>query len=270
MHNFKIKVLTGWLVCFALLAQAQQKKEITLADIYQQGTFAAKSVSGVNWMNNGRFYSSEVADQKNNVTDIVRYDVTTGKAVGTLIEGEDLIPAGSSNPIVFDAYTFSSDEQKVLFSTERERIYRRSSKAEFYVYDLATKKLTKLSNGGKQLYATFSPDAKRVAFARDNNMFFVDLTSMQETQITRNGKTNQIINGTADWVYEEEFSFAQGFAWSPDGSKIAFYTFDETRVPEFNMQLWGQLYPQDYKFKYPKPGEANSTISVSVYHLKNW
>jgi len=266
-YKIKLKVLFLLLTGFSLLAQAQQKKEITLADIYQKGTFAAKSVSGVNWMNNGQYYSSEVADEKNRVTDIVRYEITTGKPVNTLIEGEDLKIAGQNQPIDFDAYTFSADEQQVLFATGRERIYRRSSRADYYVYDIASKKLTKLSPGGKQMYATFSPDGKRVAFARDNNMFCVDLATMKETQITNTGKFNQIINGSADWVYEEEFSFAQGFTWSPDGAKIAFYTFDETRVPEYNMQLWGKLYPEDYKFKYPKPGEANSIVTVSVYDL---
>ncbi|MCC9165245.1 S9 family peptidase [Pontibacter harenae] len=270
MHiKFKSIFLAGALLCFAFAGRAQQKKDVTLEDVFRKGTFSAKSVYGVNWMNDGRYYSSQVADEQNRVTDIVRYDVTTGQPVNTIIEGEDLKPAGSNTPIRYSSYTFSSDEKKVLFATEREQIYRRSSKADFYVYDIASKKLTKLSDGGKQLYATFSPDAKRVAFARDNNMFFVDLETMKETQITSTGKFNSIINGYADWVYEEEFSFAQGFHWSPDGSKIAFYTFDETEVPEFNMQLWGELYPQDYKFKYPKAGEANSTVTVSVYNVNN-
>ncbi|WP_299760981.1 S9 family peptidase [uncultured Pontibacter sp.] len=270
MHiRLRANLLAAVLLCFAFVAQAQQKKDITLEDIYQKGTFRAKSVYGVNWMNDGRYYSSQVADEKNKVYDIVKYDVTTGQPVNTIIEGENLVPAGSSQPIQYDGYTFSSDEQKVLFSTDTEQIYRRSSKAEFYIYDIASKKLTKLSDGGKQMYATFSPDAKRVAFARENNMFVTDLSNMQETQITTDGKFNSIINGYADWVYEEEFSFAQGFHWSPDGKKIAFYTFDETNVPEFNMQMWGELYPQDNKFKYPKAGEANSKVKVSVYDVAN-
>lgn len=254
---------------YASPAFAQEIKEVNLEDIFQKGTFAAKSVQGVNWMNDGRYYTSQVADERTGTTNIVRYDVATGQPVNTLIQGIDLRPEGSSQPIKFDGYSFSSDEQKVLFSTEREQIYRRSSKADYYVYDLQTKKLTKLSQGGKQMYATFSPDAQRVAFARDNNLYVVDLNSSQENQITHSGKSNEIINGYADWVYEEEFSFAQGFHWSPDGSKIAFYTFDERQVPEFNMQMWGKLYPQDYRFKYPKAGEANSVVSVSVYHLGN-
>jgi dipeptidyl-peptidase-4 len=258
-----------FLVFYASSAFSQQKKELTLADIYQKNTFPTKSVHGVNWMNDGRYYSSQVEDEQNGTTNVVRYDVTTGQPVNTIIEGKDLKPEGRDQPIKFDDYSFSPNEQKVLFSTEREQIYRRSSKADYYVYDLQTKKLTKLSKGGKQMYTTFSPDARRVAFARDNNLFVVDLNTRQETQITSTGKQNETINGSADWVYEEEFSFAKGFDWSPDGTKIAFYTFDERRVPEFNLQKWGELYPQDYKFKYPKAGEANSVVAVSVYHLGN-
>ncbi|RIJ37760.1 S9 family peptidase [Pontibacter oryzae] len=270
MHiRLRSNLLAAMLLCFAFVAQAQQKKDITLEDIYKKGTFRSQSVYGVNWMNDGRYYSSQVPDATNKVYDIVKYDVTTGKPVATIIEGENLVPTGSNQPIQYDDYTFSSDEQKVLFSTDTEQIYRRSSKAEFYIYDIASKKLTKLSDGGKQLYASFSPDAKRVAFARGNNMFVTDLSSMQETQITTDGKFNAIINGYADWVYEEEFSFAKGFHWSPDGKKIAFYTFDEANVPEFNMQMWGELYPQDNKFKYPKAGEANSTVKVSVYDVNS-
>ncbi|MFD2513862.1 S9 family peptidase [Pontibacter locisalis] len=268
MHiKIRANFFAAVLLCFAFVAQAQQKKDITLEDIYRKGTFRSQSVYGVNWMKDGQYYSSQVPDEQNKVYDIVKYDVTTGKPVSTIIEGENLVPAGSSKPIRFDDYTFSSDEQKVLFSTDTEQIYRRSSKADFYIYDIPTKKLTKLSDGGKQMYASFSPDAKRVAFARENNMFVVDLANMKETQITADGKFNSIINGYSDWVYEEEFSFAKGFHWSPDGKKIAFYTFDETNVPEFNMQMWGELYPQDNKFKYPKAGEANSKVKVSVYDV---
>ncbi|KAA9331862.1 S9 family peptidase [Adhaeribacter soli] len=268
----KFQVRNLFLV-FALLfaakvALAQQKLKITTEDIWQKNTFAVKSVYGVNWMKDGRYYSSEVADNANKAVDIVRFDVTTGQPVNTLIEGESLRPEGSQAPLEFDSYEFSADEKKVLFSTETEPIYRRSSKAEYYVYDLETKKLAKLSNGGKQSYASYSPDGKQVAFARDNNLFVVDLATMQEKQLTTDGKFNYIINGSTDWVYEEEFEFAKAFFWSPNSDRIAFYTFDESQVLEYNMQIWGGLYPKDYRFKYPKAGEANSVVTISVYDLK--
>jgi dipeptidyl-peptidase-4 len=268
--KFQIKNFFFILLAFVILGpvSAQQKLKITTEDIWQKNTFQVKSVHGVNWMKDGRYYSTEVADNANQAIDIVRVDVTTGQPVNTIIEGESLRPDGSNGPLEFDSYEFSADEKKVLFSANIEPIYRRSSKADFYVYDLASKKLSKLSPGGKQSYASYSPDGKQVAFVRDNNLFVVDLASMQEKQLTTDGKFNQIINGAADWVYEEEFEFAQAFFWSPASDKIAFYSFNESQVPEYNMQIWGDLYPKDYRFKYPKAGEPNSVVSVSVYDLK--
>ncbi|MCC2545871.1 S9 family peptidase [Hymenobacter sp. BT175] len=242
-------------------AQAQQKPDITLEDIWTKGTFAARSVPGFNWMLDGRYYSS--LDEGN----LVQHDVTTGKAVQTLVSGADLKVAGSTTPLEVDGYEFNADEQKILFSTDTEPIYRRSSKANYFVYDRASKKLVPLSTGGKQSYASFSPDGRRVAFVRDNNLFVVDLASMQEKAVTTDGVANRIINGSADWVYEEEFEFAKGFFWSPDSRQLAYYTFDESQVPEYNMQTWGPLYPKDYRYKYPKAGEKNSVVGVSVYDV---
>jgi len=246
---------------FVPVAVAQQKQNITLEDIWQKGTFSARSVPGFDWMKDGRYYSSLSKG------DLVQNDVTTGQPVQTLVAAQDLKLAGQSQPLQVDGYSFNADETKILFSTDTELIYRRSSKAFFFVYDRAAKKLTPLSAGGKQLYASFSPDGKRVAFVRDNNLYVTDLATMQETAVTTDGAFNKIINGGTDWVYEEEFEFAQGFQWSPDSRQVAFYTFDETEVPEYNMQEWGPLYPKDYRYKYPKAGEKNSVVSVSVYDV---
>ncbi|MBB4603208.1 dipeptidyl-peptidase-4 [Hymenobacter luteus] len=243
-------------------AFAQQKQNITLEDIWQKGTFSARSVPGFNWMKDGRYYSS--LSQGN----LVQNDVTTGQPVQTLVAGQELKLPGQSQPLAVDGYSFNADESKILFSTDTEPIYRRSSKSYFFVYDRGSKQLVPLSKtAGKQLYATFSPDGKRVAFVRDNNLFVVDLTTMQETAVTTNGAQNRIINGGTDWVYEEEFEFAQGFQWSPDSRQLAYYTFDETEVPEYNMQEWGPLYPKDYRYKYPKAGEKNSIVSISTYDV---
>ncbi|MCA8832437.1 S9 family peptidase [Hymenobacter pini] len=246
---------------FAPVAFAQQKQNITLEDIWQKGTFSARSVPGFNWMKDGRFYSSLSKG------DLVQNDVTTGQPVQTLVAAQDLKLAGQTQPLQVDGYSFNADETKILFSTDTEPIYRRSSKSYFFVYDRASKQLTPLSAGGKQLYATFSPDGKRVAFVRDNNLYVTDLATMQETAVTTDGALNKIINGGTDWVYEEEFSFAQGFQWSPDSRYVAYYTFDESQVPEYNMQEWGPLYPKDYRYKYPKAGEKNSIVSISAYDV---
>ncbi len=251
------KIYVFVLLCLANLAMAQEAKEITVEKI-NDGTFQAKSVSGVKWMNDGQFYSSKDGDN------IVKIDIATGNIVDTIVRGATLNPQ-----IKWQAYSFSNDEKKMVFLTDYSQIYRRSYTAEYYVYDLASKKLQKLSENGAQSYATLSPDNSKVAFVRGNNLFFTDLASMKETQVTSDGKFNGIINGSTDWVYEEEFGFAQAFYWSPDGQKIAFHKFDESGVNEYNMQKWDDkaVYPNDYRFKYPKAGEDNSKVEVYIYNL---
>jgi dipeptidyl-peptidase-4 len=242
-------------------ACAQQKQALNLEDIWLKPTFKVATVPGFDWMNDGRYYAA--LDEAG----LVQHEVSTGRAVKTLVAAADLQLAGADKPLQVEKYAFNADEQKVLFSAGTEPIYRHSTRASFYVFDRASKKLTPLSANGKQSYATFSPDGRRVGFVRDNNVFIVDLTTMQEKAVTTNGVVNKLINGSADWVYEEEFGFAQGFFWSPDSRQLAFYTFDESQVPEYNMQEWGPLYPKDYRYKYPKAGEKNSVVSVSVYDV---
>ena len=256
--NRKCKSLL--LFAMALLcnfANAQSQK-LTLEDIYQRRVFQEKSVYGINWSKNGQFYTSL---EENGV---VKYDIATGKKVETLVDFSQLSPK-----IEVDDYSFSADEKKLLFVTNTTPIYRRSFRADYYVYDLTTKKLQNLTEEGRQSYATFSPDGSKVAFVRENNLFVTDLATNKLTQITNDGKFNAIINGSTDWVYEEELGFAQAFFWSPDSKKIAFYKFDETRVKEYNMQYWDekQVYPVDYRFKYPKAGELNSIVNIFTYHL---
>ena len=244
------------------LAHAQQRA-ITLEEIYgtKSNTFTAKTVTGVNWMKLGGSYTSLQPGR------VVKYSIDTGEAVETLFDQSTATVAGGTDKITIEGYQLSPDEQKLLLTTEEEPIYRRSTKAEYFVYDLGAKSLVKLSKNGKQQYATFSPDGTKVAFVRENNLYVTDLATQTETAITTDGKFNEIINGGADWVYEEEFSLSKAFAWSPDGQRIAFWRFDESAVPEYNMQVWKGLYPQDYKFTYPKAGEANATVQILVYAL---
>ena len=244
---------------------AQQKTDLTLDDIWAKRDLAAASPEGTNWLKDGRHYTALIPDGKNDTQDIVRFDITTGQPVNTLVEGESL--RGPNGPLEVDGYTFSSDEQRLLIKTAEEPIYRRSSKAEFYLYDLKTKELKPVSKGGKQQYATFSPNGERVAYVRQNNVYYVDVAGGQEHKVTDDGAVNQRINGALDWVYEEEFEFAVGFGWSPDGARLAYYTFDESKVPEYAMQQWGKLYPTSYTYKYPKAGETNSVVGVKVFDL---
>lgn len=265
MMNPRKNVLIALLWISGTVALAQQTKQITIEDIWQKNTFATESVYGVNWTGDGGHYTALVPGENGSL--VIQYNAATGEPVDTVESMQNLVPEGGSKPIEIDEAQPSADQKKILFTTEKEPIYRRSYRANYYVYDVSTKKLRKLSGGGKQSYATFSPDGNQVAFVRDNNLFVVNLRDGKERALTTDGKFNSLIHGSADWVYEEEFSFAQAFAWSPDSKKIAYYTFDESGVKEYNMQVWGKLYPVDYRFKYPKAGEANSRIIISVYHL---
>ena len=240
------------LIAFISLTQAQ--KQIELTNI-TDGTFYPRSVRSVNWMNDGQFYSA-LSQNK-----VEKYDVTTGEVVETIVDGNEL------NISIHD-YRFSADESQVLLLTERQSIYRRSFTAIYHVYDRSSGNSELLSEG-RQSYATFSPDGSKIAFTRDKNLFYKDLTTGNEVAITTDGKFNEIINGSSDWVYEEELYITKAFEWSVDSKKIVYYRFDESNVREYNMQVWNDaaLYPQDYVYKYPKAGEDNSTIELFVYHL---
>lgn len=247
---------SAFAIAFTLLVSglsAQQR--ITVADFTTENKFSEQKVSGINWMNDGKFYTA-LSENK-----VIKYDITTGQPVETLVDGDAFQPE-----LVIDAYTLSGDEQKILVQTHTQGIYRRSFVAQYFLYDLRLKRLFPLSSGGAQSYATFSPDGKKVAFVRKNNLFVVTLSDMGEEQLTTDGQFNKVINGTTDWVYEEEFSFVVAFEWGPDSKKLAYYRFDETDVKEYNLQLWGNfLYPVDYRYKYPKAGEKNSEVQIWVY-----
>lgn len=248
-------------------SMAQTTKEITLEDIFKKGTFTTKSVSGLRSMKDGKTYLSIETDPNTKERYVARNNYSNGELAQRLFSEKELVFNGTQLPIGTE---FSENERKVLIGHQRESIYRRSSKAYYYVFDLDDRSVRPISKKeGKQQYATFSPDATKVAFMRDNDLFITDLLSGEETRITHDGKYNHIINGGADWVYEEEFGFAKAFFWSPDGKKIAFYKFDETEVKEFSMMMYEGLYPSVYKFKYPKAGEKNSQVSIHVYNLEN-
>lgn len=242
-----------------LSVQGQQKKKITLEDVFKSSAFSQKSVYGINWMKNGNFYSS--ISREDNIPKIVKINLATGGEAEVLVDGEQI-------GVDFTTYSLSEDERFALISSKVERIYRRSSKAIFHIVDLNSGDIQPLLGEEKVSYATLSPDNTKVAFVKNNNLYYKDLQQNVITQVTKDGKENTVINGAADWVYEEEFSMAQAFAWSPDGEKIAFIRFDESDVPVFNMQLWGPLYPKNHLFKYPKAGEANSSVEIHVYHLE--
>lgn len=241
-------------LCLSASVFFSQAQEITLEDIWVKGTYNAKGVAGFNSMKDGKYYCAQ--DSKEN---IIRYQFVDGAAKDTLVRSADLTIKGFS-------YSWSPDEQKLLLQNNFKQLYRHSFAANIYVYDIKTKTLVQPIKEQVML-AEFSPDGKKLAYVRNNNLYCFDLNTNQETQVTSDGKTNAIINGATDWVYEEEFALSKGFYWNNDGSQLAYYRFDESEVKEFGMPMYGQLYPEEYKFKYPKAGERNSVITIYTYHL---
>jgi dipeptidyl-peptidase-4 len=240
-----------------------QIKQITLEDIFKNRTFTTKTIQSLPSMRDGKSYVSVKSDG-NGVRYLAKNSYSKGEEIKVLFKESDLAYNGDTLEISPD---FSDDESKVLLSADEEPLYRYSVKANYYVFDIASKKITPVSRKGKQLFATFSPDGSRVAFVRENNIYLKDLKTGAETQVTSDGKNNSIINGRLDWVYEEEFEFERAFFWSPDSKKIAYYRFDETQVPEYSMTVFDKLYPTEYKYKYPKAGERNSTVSIHVFDI---
>ena len=226
-------------------------QEITLNKIHS-GYYRTEYIYGINSMNDGEHYTVLEKDG------IVKYSYKTGKKIETILEAK------------IQDYTFSHDESKVLVLNEQQPIYRHSFLGKYHVVNLSKNgKITALNNGNWVQEPKFSPDGRFVAFISGNNLYYQDLSSEKITQITFDGEKNKIINGLADWVYEEEFGHADMYQWTKNSESLVFVKFDESQVKEMNMQVFnGNLYPQDFRFKYPKAGEENSKVSVYAYDLK--
>lgn len=240
------------------------QSKINLEDIWAKGAFFSKSSQGFNVLNDGLSYSDIV--EENGSSSIASFDLKTGKKTKVLVNAADVTYNGKS--LKLETYEWSPNEDKLLLHEEMENVYRRSPKANYYIYDLATKKTTQLGDKGKQFFPTFSPDGKKVLYVRDNNLYIKNLTDGSEIAVTTDGENNKIKNGWGDWVYEEEFSKADYFDWSQDSKYIAYLKFNEAKVKEFTMDYYnGDLYPTKYTFKYPKAGEDNSIVSVHIYNI---
>ncbi|AIG31064.1 peptidase S9 [Flavobacterium psychrophilum] len=247
------------LFLFASLSAIAQQK-ITLEEIWG-GAFRTKGMTELAALKNTNQYTVLNSDKNSSAIDL--YDFATLNKVSTLINSKDF-----SDLQGIDSYTFSSDEKKILIANNTNQIFRHSFLANFYIYDMVNKSLTKIADDKIQ-EPTFSPDGSKIAFAKENNLYVYELASKKTTQITTDGKKNAIINGVTDWVYEEEFAFVRAFDWNATSDKIAFIRFDESQVPEFSMNIYGKdLYPVTDVFKYPKAGEKNSDVSLHIYDIK--
>jgi len=251
-----------FLLTICVIPVFSQQKEISLEDIWVENVFETQSLEAFHSMKNGDFYT--ILNHNSYGTYLDKFDYQTLEKIETLVLGKDL-----QGLKYFDDYTFNQDETKLIIGVNLEQIYRRSKKGKYYLYNLTDKSLELISELDIQ-EPTFSPDGTKIAFVHENNVYIKDLLSKETLQITADGEINKIINGITDWVYEEEFGFVRAFAWNPSSNKLAFMRFDETEVPDFSMDTYGnELYPKTQTFKYPKAGENNSKVSLYLYDLSS-
>ena len=253
-----------------LLTGASAQK-VTLKDV-ADGTYRAQNIYGLKPMLDGEHYTQISSDKKR----IVKYSFKTGKEVGTIF---DVTTARNVELKSFDGYIMSPDESLILIQTETKPIYRRSFTAVYYIYNVKNRTLEPLSDNGPQQVPLFSPDSHQIAFVRDNNIYLVKLLfGNSESQVTKDGEYNKVINGIPDWVYEEEFAFNRAFDFSADSKMIAYIRFDESQVPMYSFQWYKGLapekkeyatYPGSYDYKYPKSGVVNSKVSVHTFDIKS-
>ncbi len=256
-------LLSFMLMVFAVIAFGQAK-DITVEKIWDDFYFYPRGVAGYTAMPQSDYYTVMKRGG------IERYSFATGDVVDMLVPNANLerLSKGAVNISKVGSYTFSNDEKKVILAIDEESIWRRSTLAYYYIYDIEQKTLTLVADTNTKLhFAELTEDGTKVLFARDCNLFYQDITTGKITQITNDGQPNAILNGYSDWVYEEELSLTTAAAWSADGSKIAYMRFDESRVKEFTMPIYDELYPTEFKYKYPKAGEDNSLVEVHVYDL---
>lgn len=259
--RLKIAIIPFFL--FFTVSLFSQSKSITLEEIWG-GEFRTASLERLHSLKNGNQYTVLNYDRNTRTSTVDVYDYSTSDKVATLANSANL---SEIDQIV--SYSFSKDEKMMLIAASIKSIYRRSTLGNYYVYDMESEKLTLVSENKIQ-EPTFSPDGSKIAYGFENNLFVKDLNANLTTQITQDGKKNHIINGITDWVYEEEFAFVRAFDWNATGDKIAFIRFDETNVPEFSMDVYGEdLYPKQEVFKYPKAGETNAEVSLHLYDLNS-
>ena len=246
-----------------LLGQrATAQGQLTLERIFASSDFRLESYPSVQWMRDGQRFT-----YVNDDGDLVVVQAASGDA-RVLLPADALRPAGAAEPIEIEDYQWSQDEQKLLVYTNTQRVWRSNTKGQYYVWDVAARTLTPVSSRpGWQQFAKFSPDGTRVGFVRDNDLYVTELASGAETRLTRDG-SEAIINGTFDWVYEEELGLQDGWRWSPDGRRIAFWRIDQSAVRTFFMvQETDSLYPNAVSFRYPKAGTPNPSARVGVVDL---
>ena len=264
----KLSILCMMLCLSVFFGNAQV---VTLQEV-ANGAYRTEGISGIKPMLDGEHYTQISRDRKK----IVKYSFKTGKEVATVF---DVSTARDCTIKSFDDYIMSPDENRILIQTETKPIYRRSFTAVYYIFNVRNNTMEALSEGGPQQVPLFSPDGNQIAFVRNNNIYLVKLLfGNSESQITEDGKYNEVLNGIPDWVYEEEFGFNRAFDFSADSKMLAYIRFDESKVPMYSFPMYQGMnpsldqyavYPGSYDYKYPMPGVDNSKVSVHTFDIKS-
>ena len=276
MKSIEIIILMKKIIimCIALVMASSTLsayEKMNLKDI-AEGQFAAQRIDGINPIKGTDQYAQLSRDGKQ----IVQYSFKTGKQTAVLF---DVNNTQGERVDQFDGYIMSPDGRYILIATQRQAVYRRSFKAVYYIYTVQSKKLERLSDGGPQQAPVWSPDGNSVAFVRDNNIFLVKLLyGNSESQVTKDGKFNEVINGIPDWVNEEEFGLSRALTFNADGTMLCWIKYDESKVKQYSLQIFkgskpermeNATYPSSYSYKYPKAGEENSRVSAWSFDIKS-
>jgi len=255
----KILLLSTLIAAPITTIQAQQQIEV--AQIWN-GTFRTNQLNALNTLHTKNQYSVLDYNRNTKTFTIDAFDFTTLEKVQTLFSTADFPEIKEISD-----YSINKTDDKILIATNSNPIYRHSFTSVYYLFDIASKSLIKISENAIQ-EPLLNKNGSKIAYAFENNLYVFDVATKKTTQITKDGKKNAIINGITDWVYEEEFAFVRAFDWNADGTKLAYIKFDESDVPVFSMDIYGEdLYPQQQVFKYPKAGENNSKVSLHLYDL---
>ena len=276
MKSIEIIILMKKIIimCIALVMASSTLsayEKMNLKDI-AEGQFAAQRIDGINPIKGTDQYAQLSRDGKQ----IVQYSFKTGKQTAVLF---DVNNTQGERVDQFDGYIMSPDGRYILIATQRQAVYRRSFKAVYYIYTVQSKKLERLSDGGPQQVPVWSPDGNSVAFVRDNNIFLVKLLyGNSESQVTKDGKFNEVINGIPDWVNEEEFGLSRALTFNADGTMLCWIKYDESKVKQYSLQFFkgskpermeNATYPSTYSYKYPKAGKENSIVSAWSFDIKS-
>ncbi len=251
----------------SLQAQRIPGQPLTVDAIFGSAEFQPSGLPELKWTPDGDRFTW-VQRGRRGGTDLVAMDPVTGRGE-ILVDGSKLVPAGAGEPLFIEGYDWGPEGHRLLIYTNSQRVWRENTKGTYYVYDMTTGTLSPVSTAeGWQQFAKFSPDGTKVGFVRDNDLYVVDLATGKERAVTHDG-SDTIINGTFDWVYEEELGLRDGWRWSPDSRRIAYWRLDQSPIPEFLLEDQLKLYPEVTPIRYPKAGEPNSLVQIDVFDLQS-